>query len=564
MGSGVFTERIALWSLLLILAYLVGTPVAFLILSSFKPTGLPPDPGWTLDNYARAFGDPEFVEVLTNSLVFVAGSVVLAVGVALVLVLLIERTDVVGRRPLRWLILLPMAAPPFLIGVSWSLLLSPRSGAVNRILQSWLGYEEGPLNIFSLGGMVFVEGLVLVPTAYLMLMPAVRAMDPMLEEAALAAGASPGRVLRTVTLALLRPAILAAAIFLAIAGFVVFDIPGALGLPGRVFVLSTRIFILVSEQPLGLPRYGEVAALGVGLLATLVGLAYAFRLLARQADRFAVVTGRSGARRLMHLGRWRNWVSFVPWVYVLMAAAVPLAVLLWTSFLPFVDALGSDAFNSLTFSNHRALFADSRVAGSVANTLYVAVLSATLVAVLAGLIAWFSGRARGALAGVVDVLSFAPVSLPGVLLGVALLFVYLTVAALPVYGHLAILVVAYVTMYLAYGTRAMNGVMAQLHGDLTAAAAVCGAGMALTLRRVVLPLSLAGLVAVWSWVFIHAVRELSAALMLRGTGNTVLTTLLWDYWSGGRGTVAAAMGVWLVLGMAAVIFIWRIRGAKYG
>lgn len=557
-------ERVAQWVLLVVLLYLVGTPVVFLAVSSLKPTGLPPDPGWTLDNYLAVFAAAEFKGVLANTVVFVAGSVLLAVSVALVLVLLIERTNVIGRRMLRWLILLPMAAPPLLMGVAWALLLSPRSGTVNRLLQRWSGAATGPFDVYSLGGMVFVEGLVLVPTAYLMLMPAVRAMDSTLEEAALASGASAVRVLRAITLSLLRPAVLATAIFLAIAGFVMFDIPGVLGLPGRVFVLSTQIFVLVSEQPAGLPRYGEVAALGLGLLILLVALAFAYRALSRQADRFAVVSGRASSRRLLSLGRLRPWASLAPWAYVMVAAVLPTSVLVWTSLLPYVEAPGSSPEGGIGWANHVALFADDRMVEAVTHTLYVSFVSASAVALLAGLTAWFARRGSGPLAPVLDVLSFAPVAVPGVLLGVALVFVYLSLTVVPIYGHLSILIVAYVTMYLAYGTRAMHGVVAQFHGDLMDAASACGAGLLLTLRRVVLPLSLTGLIAVWSWVFIHAVRELSAALMLRGAGNPVLTTVLWDYWSGGRGTVAAAIGVWVMGGMALVIGIWRLRVAKDG
>ena len=557
-------DRLAQLGLLSVLLYLVGTPVVFLAVSSLKPTGLPPDPGWTLDNYVRAFADGEFPGVLANTAVFVAGSVLVAVGVALTLALLIERTDVIGRRLLRWLILLPMAAPPLLIGVAWALLLSPRSGAINRVLQRWSGAETGPFDIYSLSGMVFVEGVVLVPTAYLMLMPAVRAMDSTLEEAASASGASAARVLRTITLPLLRPAIFATAIFLAIAGFVMFDIPGVLGLPGRVFVLSTRIFVLISEQPSGLPRYGEVAAIGMGLLVLLIGLAFAYRAISRQADRFAVVSGRAGVRGLLSLGRLRPWASVMPWSYVMVAAVLPTAVLVWTSLLPWVEAPGPDARGGLSLANHVALFSDSRMVEAVTHTLYVALVSASVVAVLAGLVAWFARRGEGGLAPLLDVMSFAPVAVPGVLLGVALVFVYLSLTALPIYGHLTILIVAYITMYLAYGTRAMNGVVAQFHGDLTDAASVCGANLALTLKRIVIPLSVTGLVAVWSWVFIHSVRELSAALMLRGAGNPVLTTVLWDYWSGGRGTVAAAIGVWVMGGMALVIGAWRLKVARDG
>ena len=543
-----------------VLLLLVAVPVGFLALSSVKPDGLPATDGWTVAHFGEAYGDPGFLRLLINTVAFSVGATLVAVVCAAVLVVLLERTDVIGRRLLRWGVLLPMAAPPMLLAASWSLLLSPRSGALNLWIQAGLGLERPPFDVYTLPGMIFVEGLVLVPTAYLMLMPAARALDPNLEDAAAVAGGGFFQVLGRVTLPLLVPSLLATAAFVAIAGFVVFDIPGVLGLPARMTIFSTHIFLLLSESPTGLPRYGAVSALSMLFLLIMALLAFAYRQLTVAADRFQVVSGRSGTRRLMPLGRRRVLVSLVPWAYVLLAGALPLLVLALTSVLPYAMAPGAEALRSLTWANHTALLGNPDVARAALNTLLVATSAATGVAALAGAAAWYGGD-RGAHSGsrAIDVLSFAPAAIPGVLLGVALLYVYLSLPWMPGFGSVGILVVAYVTMYLAYGSRAMSGVLIQLHGELMDAAASCGAGARLALRRIVFPIALPGLVAVWAWVFIHACRELSAALMLRTQGNVVLTTLLWDYWSGGEAGSAAALGLWLVLGMALVISIWRFR-----
>lgn len=545
-----------------VLVYLVLVPVAFLVVSSFKPDGFPTDPGWTLTNFGKAYGDPGFPRLLVTTLAFVAGSTALAVGLGGGLALLIERTDVYGRRLLRWLVLLPMAAPPLLMGAAWSLLLSPRGGAINQVLMSVFGLDTAPFDIHGLWGMVFVEGLVLVPTAYLMLMPPTRALDPTLEEAALASGAPIPTVFMRITIPLLLPAVLATASFIAIAGFVVFDVPGVIGIPGRVYVFSSQLFLLMTESPTGLPQYGVISALSVFFLVVLCLLAFAYRQMTRQAERFAVVSGRSGARRLIPLGKRRRALSVLPWGYVAIAGASPVLMLLWTSLLPFASVPSWSSFSSLTLTNHVGLFRDPVVVTGVVNTLTVALASATLVALLSGAAAWFGVNRSGRLGRLIEGLSFAPVAVPGVILGVALLYMYMSFSLIPIYGTVGILVVAYVTMYLAYGSRSMGSVVVQLHGDMQEAAANCGAGGLLTMRRILVPLALPGLVAVWAWVFIHAVRELSAALMLRGPENVVLTTLLWDYWSGGRSTAAAALGVWLILGMAAVIGVWRMRVSR--
>jgi iron(III) transport system permease protein len=157
-------------------------------------------------------------------------------------------------------------------------------------------------------------------------------------------------------------------------------------------------------------------------------------------------------------------------------------------------------------------------------------------------------------------LAFLPLGIPGVMIGVALITVYLTFTWIPIYGTIWILVVAYVTTFLAYGTRTTNGVLVQLHRDLEEAASVSGAGFWTVLRRIVLPLALPALIAVWVWVwvFAHAARELSTALMLHGRHNTVISTLMWNFWSGGDGPRAAAVGVWLMLALFLLVGLWQL------
>lgn len=552
------TRRFALLPLGLLLVYLTVVPLILLAVASFKPEGFLDDEGWTLAHWRAVYLGRDLWPMLQNTIIFALGSTAAALILGTTLAWLVERTDLPARGLVRVMIILPLATPPLLLAIAWVLLLSPRTGFFNFALMDVLGLEAAPFNIFSMGGMIFVETMVLLPSVYLMLAPAFRNMDPNLEHAAFVSGASVWTVVTRIVLPLLRPAILAAAIFMLIVCLVVFDVPGTIGMPVRIFVVSSLVYIWAAESPTGLPLYGQIAALAVLFIAVLIALGLVYQLLSLQGQRFATVSGKGFRSRAMPLGRWRWPAALMVWTYFFLATIAPLAVLLVTSLLPFQTRITWEIFERLTLDHHLAFLGNPRLMLAVKNTAIVALVSATAVALLSLLVSWSVVRARSPGRRIIDLLAFLPLSIPGVMIGVALITVYLTFTWIPIYGTIWILVVAYTTTFLAYGTRTTNGVLVQLHRDLEEAASVAGAGFWTVLRRIVLPLALPALIAVWVWVFAHAARELSTALMLHGRHNTVISTLMWNYWSGGDGPRAAAVGVWLMLTLFALVGIWQV------
>ncbi|WP_170985321.1 iron ABC transporter permease [Roseomonas sp. AR75] len=548
-----------------LLLYLVAVPLLFLVLASLRPSGFPFDPGWTLANYAAVYLAPGFLRLVQDTLVFALGSVALALSLGATLAFLVERTDLPGAGFVRALVILPMATPPLLMAIGWAMLLSPRSGALNIAAREMFGLSSPPFDAYSLGAMVFVQGLALASTAFLMLAPAFRNMDPSLEEAALASGASGWMLARRVLVPLLRPAVLAAGAFLLIVGFVVFEVPGTLGMPARIFVLSSQLYYLASEAPGGMPLYGQVGALATLFLVLLLALGFLYRRLTRDAASYRVVTGKGFRPRRMALGRWRGAALGFVALYFLLAVVLPMGILLWMSLMPYQTPPSLRALALVTLENHRDFLDSPRVLEAAGNTLLVAVVAATLVAALATLIAWATVRLRVPGAGLVDALAFLPVAIPGVMMGVALIYVYLTLdPVIAIYGTVWILVVAYTTDYLSFGTRAAGGTMVQLHPELEEAARTSGAGGAMVLRRITLPLLWPAIAAIWIWVLAHAMRELSTALMLQGRDNQVVTTLLWDWWQGGEPTRAAAVGVWLVAALLLALTLWQLAARRRG
>lgn len=564
--------RLPGWLLLVLLLYLVAVPLGLLLVASFKPTGLPLDPGFGLLQFRTVYTDPGFYRLVAQTAQFALGCMAGALLVGGLLAWLVERTDLPMKRSARVMIALPMVLPPFLLAMGWALLASPRTGFLNRVLVQGLGLDAAPIDIYSMGGMIFVETLALVPSVYLILGNAFRNMDPNLEEAAMTSGARPWQVVRRIFIPMLAPAILAAAAYLLIVGFLVFDVPGILGMPVGLFVVSSRIVYLATDQSGGTSAYGQIAAIAVTFLVLLLALAWAYRHLTRQSSRFVTISGKGFRPREMKLGRARPLAVALVGLYFVLAVLLPLGILFWTSLTPYLAPPSLEMMGQLNWSQHRAVLANSRVGGAAWTSIWVSVLSATLVTALALLVAWSVLRSRALgprLRGVLDTLAFMPLAIPGTMIGMALVYVYLTLSFLPVYGTAWILVIAYVTVYLSFTSRAATASLIQVHPELEEAARTCGAGAGTTLRRIVLPLLLPGLAGAWVWVVAHGMRELSTALLLQGDGNVTVAVQLWSYWAGGEPGKAAAVGVWLVLAMTVVTVVWqrlqnRAGGVRHG
>jgi iron(III) transport system permease protein len=554
MFSSTFSLSLFIAAASLVLVYLVGSPVVCLFISSLKKSGLPSDPGFTLTNYLAAYGDSYTYKLFWNSLQFSVGSAIVALLLGATFAWLLERTDTPLRSLLRSVIISTMAIPPVILAVSWVLLLSPRIGYFNSLLMALFKLEKAPMNIYSLPGMILVQGLALVPTTFLMLSPAFRNMDPNLEEAALTSGAGTWTLMRTVVLPIIMPAILSASLFVFVVGLVVFDVPGIIGLPVRIMVFSSQIFF-ATHPPSGLPEYGTVSALAMSYLAVIsIAMLVYFRM-TRWAQKFTTITGKGYRPRAFPLGKGR-YVSFsFIMLYFFSAIAAPLAVLVWTSLLPYYSGFSFDQLGLLSFQNYSIFVKHDKVVLAVKNTFIVAVVSGTVVALFSFVISWIVVRVRNKSSKIMDTLAFVPLGIPHILMGLALIYVYLTFKFIPVYGTIWIIIVAYVTHYISFGTRTINGAMVQIHRELEEASQASGASWPTTFVKIIFPLLIPAVFSVWIWVAGHAMRELSAALMLASRGNILLSTLLWGYWEGGEMPIAATVGVVLIIFLILLITI---------
>ena len=544
--------RLTLWQygIFLLVLSLVLVPLFFLILGSLSTARLPTDfsldtMGWV--NYVKVYTDPGTYELFTNTIIYVGGSSLVGISFAVALAWLVERTNIPGKIWIYAGVPMTLAVPGMLQAMAWVLLLSPRIGFINQSLQALFGLQEAPIDIYSLGGMIFLEGLRLVPTAFLMLVPLMRSMDPALEEAAAVSGARPLSSIRKITLRLLAPGLVAVMIYQAMTALEVFEIPGILGLPAGIYVFSTKIYAIVRSATFT-PVYGQANALAMVYLVIAVVTTYFYARMISRVEKFTIITGKGYRPRQVDLGGWKYPALFLVLLYLFLAIILPFLVFAYVSFLSFLQAPSLAALKGFTFKNYRLLAQYGEVSSALTNTLLMVVITATATVLLSFFVSLVVVRSNFWGRKLLDQLAFVPHAIPGIVMGIAFFWVFLKLDFLPIYGTIWAISIGFTVNFLSYGTRSMNASLLQIHKELEEAAYVSGAPPWRTLWRVFLPLMLPTFVGVWIWVVLHAVRIAGMPLILyEGPQNQVLSILIWNMWDEGYVPAVAAIGTLLML-----------------
>ena len=540
----------------LILLVLVLPPLLVLLLASLRPAAaMPLDPGpFTLANYVHLLSDGEVLQLALNTLGFAACSLALGLFLALPFVWLIERTDMPWKTFLSTLMFIPLVIPGMLTAFGWVLLLSPKTGFINIWLRSLSPSQDaGPLDIYTFTGLVFLTGISITPGMFIMLSALFRNMDPLLEEAALASGSTTPSLLYRITLPLMSPGVLSVAIYYTIILVEMFEIPLAIGLNANFPVLSIYIYGLIHSD-YAPPSFGLAGAFGVITVAIGFFLARIYQKFTAHAYRFAIIKGQRSARRLVRLGPWRYVALGLMLVYLALKVLLPFLALLWTSLFARWTPLTLSAFESMTLKVYALTFGDQRLVDASVNSMILLLGAGTGTMLLATLISWIVVRRRGAVTQWLDALAFMPRAIPAVVisLGVSLCFIYT-----PLYGTIWLLIVGHIINFLPFAVRSTNAALLQIHGEMEEASSVSGAGLAMTLRRIVMPLLSPALWNGWLWVVAHSVRDFTFPLMLGTGSNIVIAQLLWQYWQGGMAERASALAVVLICFL--VLFVFPVR-----
>ncbi|MPZ62028.1 MAG: ABC transporter permease subunit [Propionibacteriales bacterium] len=526
--------------LLLVVGLLVLPPVVILVMSAFADGRTLRYSEFTWENFADVLTDEHAWMSIKDTVIFGVGAALTVVTVATILAWLVERTNTPGRRAVYALLIISFAVPTFIQGMGWLLFLGPGTGLFNSVVQGLTGSDfEFP--IYTMGSMIFVQAMTMLPVIFLLIVPAMRSADPGLEEAAAMSGASRVQTILKITLPLIRPAVLAALFLSAILTIESFEVPALIGSPARITVLSTEIF---AEIRSGVADYGAASAFSIiMMIITIAGLINYQRATAR-SHRYATVRGKAYRPSRVDLGRWK-YVAAVFAVGVPLLKVSPVLMIVWASFLERYKPPSLSAFGDLTTATYAAVARDPEVVRSLINSVVLGAGAAVAVMVLAGLAAWQLVRRRNNVTKSLDFIMALPLVMPGLVLGLAVLRTSLTIP-IGLYGTEYIILIALVIHYLPYGMRYGHAGVISLHPELEEAASVAGANPTSVVRRILVPLLWPTLIAGGAFVFLATIRQLSLVVFLSGPGYEVATPVLFLRWQYGSITDAAAFALIIV------------------
>jgi iron(III) transport system permease protein len=500
----------------------------------------------------------DFTALSWNSFIFSFGSAMWSLSFGTLLAWLAERTNAPFRAVAYVSAFVAFAIPGIVKVIGWILLLGPKAGFFNVAVRSLTGV--GPVfDIFSMPGMIMTEGFLWIPIVFLLMATPFRSMDPYLEEAAVVSGSTDWQVFKRVTLPMATPSVLAVLILTFIRALEGFEIPALIGIPAGIQVFTTEIYLQLTEGYL--PQYGNASAYSV-LLIMLVALAMVpYYRVTRHADRFTTVTGKGFNPRRKDLGSWR-WLGGLLLLVLPLLQILPIAAMLWSSLVPYLQPPSLEALGKLTFDNYVAAFNNDTIVGSVLNSFTISFTSATAAVFLAFVTVWLVARTNIRWRWSLDQLAMLPLVFPGIVMGVAILKMYLTLP-IPVYGTIWIMVLAFTPRYLPYAIRFSHAGLLGIHRELEESATTSGATWGQVARNIIVPLMLPALFAAWVYIFLITIRELSVPLLLYSPGSQVIAVIIWELWENGNIPTLAAFSVGVTLGTVLLALLFHRLTRRY-
>ena len=536
-------------------------PVIFLMYNSLNTAEPLRPPVIGLDNWIRALQDARIWSSIGWTVFLAVIRVVIAVVLGVLFAWLIARTDMPGGGALEFMFWIAFFVPALPLTLGWILLLDPRKGLINELFLQLPFISAAPFDIFTWQGIIWIHlTATSIPVAVILITPAFRQLGAALEESARMCGASALTTLRKITVPLLVPAILPAAIIMLIRSLEAFEIELVIGgqVKPPIYVFSTRIYDFLDLSP---PEYGMATALGGLFLVVLFALAglYIYYIRSR---RFTTITGSGFSRQKVKLGRRGRWIAFGGVTgYLLVSFVLSLSFLLLGSFMTRFGFFGIE--NVYTTDHWTELFGDPILWSSLKNTLILGGVTAVLGVLLFSLFAYMSVRSSLPGRRAVELMVWIPWAVPGILLGLALLWLYLgTPLGQVIYGTMGGLVLAMLIKEMPVGTQLLKAGFMQIGNDLEEAARVTGATWTRTYIKILLPLVAPIAVNVAILSFQGAVRDIGTVIFLYSGSSRPLSILLLEYsFSAERGR-AAAVGIILVVMITIVAFFARRFGFR--
>jgi iron(III) transport system permease protein len=527
-------------------AVLVLYPIFFLLQASLSvgdPQARPPD-AYGLENFADL---PRYSHIFANTVTVAVVATVMAVLFGFVMGWILSRTNVPGRAALEQLMALPYYVTPLMGALAWSLIGSPSGGFLNQVWRA-LGGEGHLIDVTTPYGIAWVMALFEGSVAFVMIGAVMKSMDPALEEASQVLGAGRLRTMLRITLPLVLPGVLGAAIFVFAEMLGSFSAALVLGLPSRFYVVTTAMYQLVSQYP---PQFPRAAAMGVSLFAVMFAMVYVYRRVVSRGN-YVTITGKAFRPRVMNVGRLRWPLLALCGAYLGVAVVLPVLTLLYASVQRLATAF--PRAGNFTLENYRTALSLDAVRSALWNSLLLGVGTASLGVIVMGFLAWMIYRSRLPGVGAIEYVLMFPQAVPRLVFAFGMLWAWLIVP-IPIYGTLWLLLIAYLTVFLPLGLRTIAGVILQIDRSLEESAQMCGASWNYRLRTVTVPLLRPGLIAAWLLLFIASVRELGASILLMGPGSKVITPAIVESWFSTSTELTAAMALLQTLAVAIALVL---------
>ncbi|WP_395673497.1 ABC transporter permease [Inquilinus sp.] len=558
---GIDAKWIVIGLVVAVVAWLVLVPLGFLLWQSFFTPATATVPAeFTFGNYIKAYTSPRTLRLFSNSLVFASGTAMLSLVIGGVFAWLNERTNTPFKSVFYALAIIPLVIPSILFTVAWIMLASPQIGIFNLVLKQAFGLAGPVFDVYSMAGMIWVDGLHYSPIAFLLMTAAFRAMDPSLEESAMMSGASIPQIAWRITVKLAWPAVVSSFLILFVRSIESFEVPALLGMPVGIEVFTSSIYDAIHTYP---SDVGLASSYAVILLLIAGGGVYLQSRLSTRGSKYSTVTGKGFRPRPMDLGRWRYPAGAAAILYMLLIVVLPFLVLLWSSLQAYYSVPSMAALRNVTLDAYRTVIEYPTIGRAVWNSTLLSIGCATLTMLVTSVICWIVVRTRLPGRWLLDSLASLPMVFPGLVLGLSVMVCYLYLD-IGVYGTVWIIAIAYVTRFLPYGVRYNANSMLQIHRELEESAAMSGASWGMTFRRIVLPLLKPGLTAGWIYIVVVSVRELSSSVLLYSSGSEVVSIVIWEMWQNGQYVELSAFGVMLIAALFCVVMLAQSVSRRFG
>ncbi|WP_276952171.1 ABC transporter permease [Enterocloster lavalensis] len=509
--------------ILAIVAFLVifqVLPLLYLIYRSFFADG-----SFSLEGFKRIYSYPLNWTCLKNTLITAGLAMVFGVLLAFPLAWLVGRTNLYGKKFFRTLFVMTYMVPPYVGAMAWLRLLNPTVGTLNTLIMSIFRLESAPFNIYSIGGLVWVLTTFYYPYAFITISRAMEKMDPSLEEASRISGASPFKTLMTVTLPLMLPSIVAAALLVFVAAASCYGIPSIIGAPGQIYTVTTRIvdYVYIGSQE-GLT---DATNLAVFLMAIALIVLYVSNFVVGKRE-YITVSGKSTRPNIVDLGKWRIPITVVVSLFAIVVVAIPFATVFMTSF---TMNMGKSIFEAgnITFKYWHTILTRKSILGSGQNSLISAAWAASLGMIICLIMAYLLKRTNVKGKGVPDFLITVGSGSPSVVIALALIMTMSGRFGINIYNTMFIMVVAYMIKYMMMGMRTVVSAFSQISPSLEEAAQISGSGWIRRLKDVVFPLIVPSIVAGWFLIFMPCFYELTMSNLLYSNNTKTLGVELFTY-----------------------------------